>query len=49
MQPWLHERRDAAQQPVAVVWPYVDLLDPRSLGVLAIRDVEYVHRDAAVA
>jgi hypothetical protein len=37
----------SAQQPVADVWPYVDLLDPRSLGVLAIRDVDYVYRDAS--
>nr|WMC98874.1 hypothetical protein RAR13_09330 [Aminobacter aminovorans] len=37
----------SAQQPVADVWPYVDLLDPRSVGVLAIRDVEYVYRDAS--
>lgn len=35
------------QQPVADIWPYVDLLDPRSIGVVELRDVEHVYRDAA--
>ncbi|MDR7219943.1 hypothetical protein [Aminobacter aminovorans] len=35
----------SSQQPVTDVWPYVDLINPNSIGVLAFRDVEYVYQD----
>jgi hypothetical protein len=35
----------AEAKNVVDIWPYVDLLDPQSLGVSEIGDVAYVYRD----
>ena len=35
----------AAPEAVADIWPYVDDLDPKSLGITWIGDVVYVYRD----
>jgi hypothetical protein len=39
-------REPRADAEAADIWPYVDLLDPQSLGASEIRDVAYIYRDA---
>jgi hypothetical protein len=36
----------SSQEPALDIWPYVDLLEPREVGVQEIGDVSFVYRDA---